>query len=247
MGPNSLPVPQISNGSIDSIFFIGATGNFHFSKGDNTQNLRLYANYCLVKNRISFDASWIPYEHYNMSHAMKEKRHVFSQFYYDDHDIGELHLNTNIQILNKIRNKIELALRIGYRFPSGSGFGAARNTDSPGYFFDASFGKQLTPSIKWIGMAGFYVWQIQVEEFRQNDAFLFGTGLEFEKNKWKAKTGIAGYLGYMEKKGDKPIVVRAGMEKNFNRSSLVLGFQQGVHDFKYTSGELGLKYRLGKM
>ncbi|HEY6063388.1 MAG TPA: hypothetical protein VIV35_07245, partial [Chitinophagaceae bacterium] len=55
-GPNSLPVPHISKGSIDSNFSISATGNFHFSKGDNTQNISLYGNYCLVKDIISLDA-----------------------------------------------------------------------------------------------------------------------------------------------------------------------------------------------
>lgn len=244
MGPNSLPVPQVSNGSIDSSFFVAATGNLHFSKGDNTQNLAIYANYCLVKDVISFDASWVPYEQFSVTHEMKEQRHVFSQFYYDKHAIGEIHLNTNIQLLNRIRKHIQLALRIGYRFPSGSGFGAARFTDAPGYYFDVSFGKPLNPSLKWTGMLGFYAWQIQVEEFRQNDAFLFGTGLEWNKNKWLLKSAIAGYLGYMEKKGDKPIVFRAGLEKRFNKTSLLLRFQQGLHDFKYSSAEFGAKYRL---
>src|SRR5258706_15225052 len=58
-GPNSLPVPRMGNGSIDSSFSISATGNFHFSKGDNTQNISLYANYCLVKDIISIHAGWI--------------------------------------------------------------------------------------------------------------------------------------------------------------------------------------------
>lgn len=36
-GPNSLPVPRLGNGSIDSNFTVSATGAFHFSKGDNTR------------------------------------------------------------------------------------------------------------------------------------------------------------------------------------------------------------------
>src|SRR4026207_1206678 len=106
MGPNALPVPFINTGSIDSIHSLGLSGNFHFSKGDKTQNAVMYANYCLVKNVISFDASWIPFEHYNMDHATKEKRHVFSYYYYNSRAIGDVQLNTNIQVLNKIRDKI---------------------------------------------------------------------------------------------------------------------------------------------
>lgn len=62
-GPNALPVPLISNGSIDSINSVGLTSNLHFSRGDNTQNVAIYGNYCVVKERIAFDITWISYEH----------------------------------------------------------------------------------------------------------------------------------------------------------------------------------------
>jgi hypothetical protein len=242
-GPNSLPVPRVGNGSIDSSFFISATGNFHFSDGDNTQNLSLYANYCLVKDIISIDAVWVPYEHFNMNQAIKEKRHVFSQFFYDTDASGELHLNTNFQLLNKWKKYIRLALRAGYRFPTGSGFGAARYTDGPGYYFDLSFGKPFKNSaFTWTGMLGFYSWQIESEKHNQDDAFLFGMGLEWNKNKWKIQTNVAGFLGYLDRSGDQPVVYRFNLEKKLKRTSLLFGFQQGLHDFKYTSIEFGLKY-----
>lgn len=246
-GPNSLPVPRIGNGNPDSIFSITATGNLHFSKGDNTQNLALYANYPLVKDVISFDLMWVPYERYTISQAIKAKRHVFAQFYDDQEATGEVHLNTTIRLLKKWRKHIDLALRIGYRFPSGSGFGAARFTDGPGYYFDVSFGKPFkNSSLKWIGMAGFLTWQIKSDKHNQDDAFLFGSGLEWNKNNWRLQTYIAGYLGYLEGSGDKPIVFRTTMERKLKRNSLLLGFQQGIKDFAYTSVEAGFKYVIGK-
>ena len=242
-GPNSLPVPGVSNGSIDSNFSISATGSFHFSDGDNTQNLTLHANYCLVKDLISIDASWVPYEHFTMSQAVKEKRHVFSQFFYDHDASGELHLNTQIQLLNRWKKYIRLAVRLGYRFPTGSGFGAARFTDGPGYYFDLSFGKPFHHSaIKWVGMLGFYSWQVESEKHNQDDAFLFGTGLEWNKGNWRIQTNVAGYLGYLKDSGDKPIVYRFNLEKKIKSISLLFGFQQGLHDFTYSTVELGAKY-----
>jgi len=244
LGPNALPVPRISNGNADSSSSVSATGSLHFSNGDNTQNITIYANYCLVKNVISFDASWVPYEHFTMSHAIKTTRHVFFIYYYDRHAAGDMHLNTNIQLLNKWRKYIQLALRIGYRFPTGTGLGMARTTDGPGYYFDLSFGKPFhNSSLKWIGMAGFYSWQLISDKHRQNDAFLFGNGLEWNKKSLRLQTYIAGYLGYLENSGDKPIVFRTSLEKKFKRSSLLFGFQQGLHDFKYSSGEVGMKRR----
>ena len=160
-GPNALPVPLITNGSIDSVNALGVSGAFHFSDGDNTQNIVLYGNYCLVKNVISFDASYIPYEHYTMSHAIKEERHVFSHYYYDTKAHGDLHFNMNINLLNKWRKYIQLASRLGYRYPTSSGIGTARYIDAPGYYLDISFGIPFRnhPSFKWIGMAGLYSWQ----------------------------------------------------------------------------------------
>jgi hypothetical protein len=247
LGPNAMPVPRIGNGSLDSISSIAVTGNLHFSKGDNTQNITLYANYALVKNVISFDAMWVPYEHFTLSHQVKTSRHVFSQFYYDRHAIGDIILNTNFQLLNKWRKNIQLALRIGYRFPAGTGFGLARTTDGPGYNFDLSFGKPFkNSSLKWIGMLGFYSWQIVSDRHRQDDAFLFGNGLEWNSKTWRLQTYVAGYIGYLENSGDKPVVFRATAEKKLKRSSLLLGFQQGLHDFKYSSAEIGAKYSFRK-
>ncbi|MBK8611179.1 MAG: hypothetical protein IPL84_14865 [Chitinophagaceae bacterium] len=246
-GPNALPVPTVGNGSIDSSFFIGVTGNFHFSKGDNTQNLRLYANYCVVKDIISMDIFWVPTEYYSTSHEIKEERRIYPQFYNDKQGEGELHLNTNFQLLKKWRKYIHLALRIGYRFPSGSGFGAARDVDAPGYYFDLSFGKPINhTSLTWTGMLGFYSWQIESDKNNQDDALLLGMGLEWNKNSWKIKSNIAGYWGYLKDSGDKPVVCRFNLEKKIKHFGVLLNFQQGLHDFRYSTVEAGVKYEIGK-
>ena len=248
LGPNALPVPVISNGSIDSVHSIGVTGNLHFSKGDNTQNLVVYGNYCLVKNVIAFDFSWVPYERYQMSHAIKEKRHVFSHYYYDKSAQGEIHLNTNIQLLQKWREYVHLALRIGYRLPTSSGLGSARFTDAPGYYFDVSAAKPFSKESCWklIGMAGLYVWQTNLDGRRQNDAFLFGSGIEWNPIRWRLQLYGSGYLGYMDDLGDKPVVLRAGIERKGKRINGILRFQQGISNFEYSSVEAGLRYKFDR-
>ena len=244
LGPNALPVPLINNGSIDSVNTVGISGHFHFSKGDNTQNIVLYGNYCLVKNVISFDVSYIPHEVYSMSHEVKEERHVFSHYYYDTRAHGDVHFNMNIQLLNKWRKHIHLAGRVGYRFPTSTDLGTARYIDAPGYYLDLSFGKifKRHPSFKWIGMVGMYSWQTNLDGKRQDDAFLFGGGLEFNKNRFRVQTYAAGYLGYMENSGDKPIVFRTAIEKRWNHIIAFFRFQEGLHDFSYSSFEIGSKY-----
>jgi len=241
MGPNAIPVPSMANGSADSTDQFSIAGVFHFSEGDHAQNLTLSANYCLVKNLISFDAAWIPVEWYQMSHSIKEERHVFSDNYYDRKAKGDVLFNMNIQLLNRWRRYVQLALRAGYRFPTSSGVGAARYTNAPGYYFDLSAGKFLSASnrLKLTGMLGFYVWQLN--EAGQDDAFMFGAGLEYNHKGWHWEMNGAGYLGYLVN-GDRPIVFRSALEKKFNKVTARISFSQGLNDYKYTGLEAGTKF-----
>lgn len=243
LGPNALPVPRIGNGSIDSTNSFSVSGNVHLGKGDRTVNPTLYGNYVLVKNRISLDAFWVPVEFFKVSHELKEERRVYYQSYNHKTAIGDINLNININLLNKIRKDLKLAFRLGYRYPSSSGDGAARMTDAPGYFFDLSAARHFASgsALKWMGMIGFYVWQNNNFKYRQDDAFLFGGGLEYNKPGIRIQSNIAGYLGYVEN-GDDPVLFRTSLETTGKRTGFIFQFQHGLQDFIYTSFESGIKY-----
>lgn len=242
MGPNALPVPFIGNGSVDSTVSVSASAQFHFRNGDHTQNLAIYGNYCLVKDLVSFDIAYVPVEFFNMSDALKKERHVYYTHYYKKAAKGDVYLNGTVRLMKKWDKNIQLALRFGFRLPSSNMLEAARFTDNMGYYSDISFGKPLSTHLKLIGMAGIFVWQLTGDGHRQDDAFLFGTGLEWNKNGWRVQGYGAGYLGYLHNSGDKPIVLRAGIEKRYNRAGWLLRFQHGVNDFKYTTVEAGVKW-----
>ncbi|MFN8289128.1 MAG: transporter [Chitinophagaceae bacterium] len=242
MGANALPVPTMGNGSIDSITYAGTSFSYHTMKGDRSQDISLHGNYCIVKNHISADISFEPVEFYQTSDTVKKQRHVYYQNYYDNKARGDVHLNFNIKILRKLEDKVQLVLRVGYRYPASSGLASARYTDGMGYHFDISWGKPLSKELRLIGMAGFLCWQMNGDGHRQNDAFLFGSGLEWNKNGWRFQGYGAGYLGYMHNSGDKPIVVRAWLEKRYNKMAWLLHLQQGVNDYKYTTAEAGVKF-----
>lgn len=242
MGPNALPVPQVGNGSLDSNYWVAMTGQFHSRPGETSQSIVLYCNLPLVKDVITLDVSYLPVEFYRMSDSLKRERHVYYEFYNDKTAGGDVYLNLNIKLFKKWEKKIQLAFRAGYRYPASSGFGASRFTDDMGYYLDLSAGKPLgMKGWKLIGMAGFYCWQIDRNDLRQDDAFLFGGGVEMKRNNWQFQTTFSGYLGYLEDQGDKPILYRASLEKKFSKTAFLLKFQQGLHDFKYTTGEIGLK------
>jgi len=243
MGPNALPVPAMGDGSIDSLNSFSVIGAAHFCKGDFTQNVKLSANYCLVKDVISFDLSWIPIELYRMSPELKDERHVYYQHYNDKTAEGDMYLNTNIQFLNKLRKDIHLALRIGYRFPTSTKLASARYTDAPGYHFDISSAMFLSQNKQWkfTSMIGFYVWQLN--DFGQDDAFLFGGGIEYHHQNWYCQLNCRGYSGYRHN-GDDPIIMSVESEKTFKDFVLTFNVRQGMHNYAYTSIELGTKLRL---
>ena len=204
MGPNAMPVPYTTNGSIDNQGWVSGSLQLHSRTGEKAQSMVLAGNMCLVKDLISFNLSYIPAEYYTMSDSLKRQRHVYYEFWNDKKARGDLLMNINIKLLKKWEKKIQLALRMGYRYPSSNGFASARFTDNMAYWFDVSAGKPLGASgFKWIGMLGFYCWQIDRNDLRQDDAFLFGTGLQYQKKDWKLETSFSGYLGYLEKEGDK--------------------------------------------
>ena len=100
-GPNAFTVPYINNGSVDSLISVGLTTNFHFSSGDNTQNLMLSGNYTTKNNSISVDARFVPYERFQLSHAKKEERRVYYKEYYKTETVGDVVVNTTIQLFKK--------------------------------------------------------------------------------------------------------------------------------------------------
>ena len=246
MGPNALPVPSMNNGSIDSLNTFTIAGAINLSKGDFTQNVRLSVNYCLVKDVISFDLSWIPVEWYQMSSQLKNNRHVFYEFYNAKKAKGDMYLNTNLQLFNRWREFVHLSLRIGYRFPTSSGLGSARYTDAPGYHFDVSAARFLSANKKWklTSMLGFYVWQ--TNSFGQNDAFMFGAGIEYNSKNWRFQLNNTGYLGWIGN-GDDPVIMNMALERKCKHLSVNLGVRHGLNDYSYSGIEVGTKIRLSNL
>lgn len=246
LGPNALAVPAINNGSIDSIVSIGVTANAHFSKGDNTQNLVLYGNYTTKNNTISVDVQFVPYERFQLSYEKKTERKVFYLDYYKKQTVGDVVANTTFHIFPKKRDKLQLAVRLGFRMPSGGLLSLARYGDVPGYWIDAGWGVPIKKTNwKWIGMTGFFVWQTNSEKFRQDDAILFGSGFEWNHNNLRLQAYAAGYSGYRNN-GDRPTLIRMSLEKKTKRKVYIFRLQQGLHDFAYFSAEAGARFILSK-
>lgn len=91
-------------------------------------------------------------------------------------------------------------------------------------------------------MVGLYVWHTNLDGRRQNDAFLFGVGVEWNRRAWRLQVYGSGYLDYMDDLGDKPVLFRTSLEKRGQKIHGMLRFQQGISDFAYTSIETVIRY-----
>lgn len=93
-------------------------------------------------------------------------------------------------------------------------------------------------------MAGLYVWQTNLDGRRQNDALLFGGGVEWNRSPWRLQMYGSGYVGYMGDIGDKPVLFRTNLERRGKRIHALIQLQQGIHDFEYSSIGAGIRYVL---
>ncbi len=174
----------------------------------------------------------------------KIERNVYFEHFDKKTAIGDLYINTNIQILNQAQNKLDLALRIGLKTASSGLDNPARFIDTPGYYFDASMGKSFNGDkvqFRPYGMLGFFAWQTNDESLRQNDALLYGLGFEATSDNWVLDQTFRGYSGYHDI-GDKPMVLETSFGRKVGDHKLSLIYRYGLRDYLYQSIELNFRY-----
>lgn len=244
LGPNALPIPIQNNGVLQTQSQLELAGNAHFATGDQTYNPKISLDYVLVPQKVAFQLSWVPIEYFQTSHEWKTERRTFHTFYDQQTATGDVYLHTNVQLLQDDLHFANARLRIGYRFASSNQQGAARFTDAPGYYFDLGTSKDFqTVKIHWRPslMLGFFVWQTNRDDQFQNDAFLYGLGLEMLTEKFSIDTNFRGYVGYLDN-GDKPAVLDFRVTHNFQVFKLFVGGGLGFGDNLYNRLELGADY-----
>jgi hypothetical protein len=241
-GPNALPVPEIRDAWINPKASLETRADFHFSKGDNTQNLFLKFKYPILDCKVALEIFVVPIEFYSMDTITRDER-VSRDKDGKGYAFGDIYIATLVQILKDKKGWPDLLLGITLRTASGNNVGGARFTDMPGYYFDLSAGKsynvgeniKLRPYI----MLGFYVWQTNNDRWLQNDAFLYGIGASLYNDRFETNMKFGGYVGYIGD-GDKPMVLRANAIYKRPRTHYKLSFQQGLNDFKYSTISAGV-------
>ena len=240
MGPNALPVPEVQKGLLpkERSLELGIDG--HYSKGDQTANLFTEFFTPLFSDRAGLKISYVPLEFYQTDTLTRDLRRSRE---YDARGTshGDVYIGTYIHILRETEKLPDVLLTVHLKTASGTRFAAARHTDSPGYYFDASLGKKFMlkkhePDFyRLYGMVGFYAYQTNLDHYFQNDAFLYGAGFDLQRGKIYLENQLGGYTGYLSN-GDKPMVYRLNVAWNGDSGvDLKLRFQHGITDFPYTT------------
>jgi hypothetical protein len=257
LGPNAIPVPDFQKGIIKESREIKIDYQYHWGTNDITNSINLGLYIPLLKDRIALEFYGVIYEHFNTGQDLILERRIR---YRDGRGsaIGDFYFATIIQLLRNHKILPDLAFRMACKTASGNKLGNARYIDAPGYFFDLSMGKSLTGNssavaLRLHAMAGFYSWQMNLPNNRQNDAILFGLGLDLEYKKWILNNALKGYYGYLGNEEvivgnpddpvifrDRPVLYVLEFGRNIGSSTLSLKYTSPLNDFYYQS--LGLSF-----
>lgn len=244
MGPNALPVPEMQGGKLRPEASATVGGALHRMEGDQTHNVWINGYVPLVRGKVALETIWVPREWYAMSADLRDARRARLA---EGTTSGDIYLSLLWQLWQDHNWLPDVLLGINLKTASGGDLRNARYNDAAGYYFDVSAGRSFFLDRKGEGylrphlMAGFYVWQIYTYDQQQNDAPLYGVGLDAGWRTWVFHTALAGYSGYIER-GDQPLVARCRLRKRWGALGIEAYFQWGLHDFPYTTLRGGLTW-----
>ncbi|MEM7548400.1 MAG: hypothetical protein AAF363_01910 [Bacteroidota bacterium] len=239
LGPNALPVPEIGKGKVSSRSRLEAGWTGSFSEGDDTQSFITNLNYVVLADRIAIHVQFVPVEFFNLTRDEQTRRNIEDEFFESSGtQTGDVYYGFEVQILKEKKGWPDLMVRGSVKTASGENVENGRFTDSPGYFFDASLGKDIkldeNRTIRPYGQLGFYSWQTYDVVLPQNDATMFGVGVDYDSEKYMFSSSLVGYAGWKDN-GDDPVLWRIEGIKKLGKYDLKLGYQHGINDWQFRS------------
>ncbi|MFM8431658.1 MAG: hypothetical protein ACKOA1_02580 [Bacteroidota bacterium] len=241
-GPNALPVPELRDGSIDTLIRFETAVGVHFSEGDHTYDSRLRLSIPVVKGKVVLESSVVPLEFYQMDSVTRDLRAA------RDRDGkgragGDIIFTTRVVLMRGQGIKPDISFEASFRTASGTQLGAARYTDAPGYWFSLSTGRDFKTAGRFIirpyVTAGFYAFQTYDLRRLQDDCLLWGSGVDLKGDLWCWSVQLTGYVGHNDN-GDRPALFRSYLRRQIGSWSVQMRYQEGLHDFGYRSFHIGI-------
>ena len=247
-GPNAFPVPEMSDGrtsarwkaELYSDHFFGSLGE----RGeDYTTDIFARLTIPLFSPRANL-VIWGPLYEFFHSGATVNSHRRLPYGDVDYHTPGDIYVSTDFQTLLQEKHGLDMTVRAVLKSASGDRYEYARYYDSPGYFFDATFGRSFALSdcvnLRVAVSGGFLCWQ--TDNGRQNDAVMYGALAGLTAGAFSVKAQYGGYVGW-EQDGDAPMTLRADAAWSFGDFSINAGYQYGLNDWPFHQLRIGLEFR----
>ena len=245
MGPNALPVPEFHQ-QWDTTSSFTLSGASHLRSGEMTLNSRLDLRW-QAHPRFRMRIHLVPLEWYHTSHKLKTERRIHFESYDQQWAGGDIYVESSFRLPVNWTFGLQSEIRAGIKTASGTNLGAARYTDTPGYFFDLDvyrrFGSLL--QFDWEAMLGFYAYQTYQSGYRQNDCLLYGASVGWQARRFSLRPSIRGYCGYLQN-GDCPVVceIDLGWGQQVESWQWNLQVSTGLISWPFTSVQVGVRRNL---
>jgi len=241
-GPNAFPIPELRSGLVGHRYEVELRGEYHYYTGDKTKNLYARAYLPFVKGRAGVEISCSFYEDYKMTPQTRDERHaVETESPINCH--GDIIVSSFFQVL-KSKKWADIMVSANIKTASGGRLCDARHIDAAGYWFDATFGRNLVElpesdfTLRVQAMAGFYCWMTNDLVHRQNDAISFGGGFSVNYRNFKLMSDISGFSGYKDN-GDHPLDFRNHLSYEIKKNIISFRYNHGMKDRLYDTYSLG--------
>lgn len=245
LGPNALPVPEMKKGVVPLKSEISFSYSNHSLQGDPTQDLAAKIYVPFANGRIAVEVYGVLYEKYGYTEAIRNERFSRNKSG-KGNAFGDIYFSTVIQVCRNQRFLPNTAIRMAARTTSGTDFDAARYSDTPGYFFDISMSKDFNIgknfSIMPFGSVGFYSWQTNNDEILQNDAIMYGGGLDVKIYDFLLSGSFSGYSGYFDNR-DRPQVITSSLRYDWKNFALSFEYLHGIRDWEYKTLRFTVAYK----
>jgi hypothetical protein len=246
LGPNALPVPLMHKAIVPEKFFWSGQYEYYHGIGDETHDFKTHMVFPVGKGRVGLEFLYVPVEFYKMDSTVSRFRRTLSGKALEGNAFGDIYFGTMVRIIKDHAYLPDFIVAMTCRTASGTAREDARYTDTPGYYFDASLGDSYGRNtgyfqhVRWYAEIGFYAWQTYLDNYPQNDALLFGAGIDFDFKDFFINQNFCGYAGYMNN-GDHPVVYRIDLGIKMGEASLVLGYEKGFKDFPFQAIKAGFQ------
>ena len=245
MGPNALPVPYVRDGLVPSSFNWSGLYEYAYGQGDLTHDFTTNLLLPLAGGRVGLELIYTPVEFFSMDSTVSRQRRTFSGEAAENFSLGDVYFGTIVQLIREHRFLPDLTFSMACKTASGTGREYSRHTDTPGYYLDLAAGRSFGTGRRYLehvrvyGMAGFYVWQTYLDNYPQNDALLYGLGVNFVFRDFSLEQSLRGYSGYMAN-GDHPLVYRAELGIRSGDARFVIGYERGLRDYPFQGIRTGI-------